>query len=176
MLKNPVGQHEVRGTYSHAANSLLSTINFNLEDIRQWAILDSGATSHFLIPEAPTKNVQPATNPLKVTMPDGNSVYSTHICELDLPQLPKNACQGHIIPGLSRTLPPFRHKIMQCRMQSSTHRQWCHSNIQGGNSTEGQKMHQQWLTMVCETTRCSTGLEGIVVAKKLHPTSGQWGI
>ena len=102
MLKNHVQQPKINSTYAHAANSLLATINFNLEDIRNWAILDSGATSHFLIPDAPTINVRPATHPLHVTMPDGNSVHSTHTCELDLPQLPKRARQGHIIPGLSK--------------------------------------------------------------------------
>ena len=101
-MRNAVGQRTSHRKYSHAANSLLATINFNLEDIRNWAILDSGATSHFLVPDAPTINVQPALNPLHVTMPDGNSVSSTHTCELDLPQLPKQARLGHIIPGLSK--------------------------------------------------------------------------
>ena len=102
IMRNAVGQRTSHRKYSHAANSLLATINFNLEDIRNWAILDSGATSHFLVPDAPTINVQPALNPLHVTMPDGNSVSSTHTCELDLPQLPKQARLGHIIPGLSK--------------------------------------------------------------------------
>ena len=30
--------------YAQAANSMLKTINFNLEDIKDWAILDSRAT------------------------------------------------------------------------------------------------------------------------------------
>ena len=44
--------HKSTSTYSHAANSLLKTIDFNLEDIKQWAILDSGATSIFLLSDA----------------------------------------------------------------------------------------------------------------------------
>ena len=64
--------------------------------------MDSGATSHFLVPEAPVTNVQPALTPLRVTIPDGNQVSSTHTCELDIPGLPKKAREGHIIPGLSK--------------------------------------------------------------------------
>ena len=30
-----------------AANSMLKTINFNLRDIKDWAILDSGAKRHY---------------------------------------------------------------------------------------------------------------------------------
>ena len=97
MMKNPVVQKKVGSSYASAANSLLGTINFNLEDIRNWAILDSGATSHFLVPEASTINIQLALHPLPVIMPDGNSVASTHACKLNLPQLPSKARLGHII-------------------------------------------------------------------------------
>ena len=31
--------------YVQAASSMLKTINFNLEDIKDWTLLDSGATS-----------------------------------------------------------------------------------------------------------------------------------
>ena len=102
MRRNPSGQRQVRGTYTYAANSLLSTVDFSVEDIRKWAILDSGATSHFLVPEAPVTNVRPAMTPLRVTIPDGNQVSSTHTCELQIPGLPKRAREGHIIPGLCK--------------------------------------------------------------------------
>ena len=64
--------------------------------------MDSGATSHFLVPEAPVTNVRPAVTPLRVTIPDGNQVSSTHTCELRIPGLPKKAREGHIIPGLCK--------------------------------------------------------------------------
>ena len=79
----------------------LSTINLNQHNIHEWAILDSGATSHFLLTTAPTTNKKAALNPLHVTMPDGNQVQSTHTCELDIPQLPANARDDHIVPGLA---------------------------------------------------------------------------
>ena len=79
----------------------LSTINLNQHNIHEWAILDSGATSHFLLTTAPTTNKKAALNPLHVTMPDGDQVQSTHTCDLDIPQLPANARDGHIVPGLA---------------------------------------------------------------------------
>ena len=47
-----------RRQYAFAAGKLLRTINFDIEDIREWAILDSGATSHFLAVDAPVEEVK----------------------------------------------------------------------------------------------------------------------
>ena len=63
--------HKSASTYSHAANSLLKTIEFNLEDIKQWVILDSGATSNFLLSEAPMDDERQALNPITAKLPDG---------------------------------------------------------------------------------------------------------
>ena len=89
------------GNYSHAANALLKTVDLDMQSIKEWAILDSGATSHFLVTAAPTASVQVATNPLTVTIPDGSKVKSTHTCTLAIPELPPKARMGHIIPGLA---------------------------------------------------------------------------
>ena len=77
--------------YANAASSMLSTINFNVEDIKQWAILDSGATSHFLCMDAQATGVTPTKDPITVTIPDGTKLTSTHTRELDLPNLPQAA-------------------------------------------------------------------------------------
>ena len=87
--------------FANTASSMLATINFNLEDIKQWAILDSGATSHFLCTDAEAKDVRPTNDPITVTIPDGTKLTSTHTRELDLPNLPKAARTGHILPGMS---------------------------------------------------------------------------
>ena len=87
--------------YANAASSMLSTINFNVEDIRQWAILDSGATSPFLCMDAQATGVTPTKDPITVTIPDGTKLTSTHTRELDVPNLPKAARTGHILPGMS---------------------------------------------------------------------------
>ena len=64
--------------YAQAANSMLKTINSNLEDIKDWAILDSGVTSHFLVTDASATGISVATNPITVTIPDGTRLTSTH--------------------------------------------------------------------------------------------------
>ena len=78
-------------TNQPAPNMLLSTHDVNRENIKEWAILNSGASSHFLCLDAPVTNKQPATNPIMVMQPDGDAVVSTHTGDLDLPQLPQDA-------------------------------------------------------------------------------------
>merc|ERR1712051_1122989 len=39
--------------FAHAANTLLSTVNINKENIHEWAVLDSDSTSHFLVINTP---------------------------------------------------------------------------------------------------------------------------
>jgi hypothetical protein len=69
--------------------------------IKNWAILNSGATSHFLTTNTPAANIIPATVPIIARLPNGKQVQSTHTCTLDLPALPSGACAVHIIPGLA---------------------------------------------------------------------------
>lgn len=87
--------------HANAASSMLSTIDFNLEDIKQWAILDSGATSYFLCIDEAATGGKPTNNPITVTIPDGSKLTSTHTRELDLPHLPQATRTGHILPGMS---------------------------------------------------------------------------
>ena len=69
--------------------------------IKEWAILDSGVSSHFLVVGAPVTNKQVAVAPISVTLTDGDQLHSTHIGELDMPRLPKSARECHIIPDLA---------------------------------------------------------------------------
>ncbi len=74
------------GSLCHAlaASILLKTINVDAATIKQWAILDSGATSHFLTTNAPATNIVPAAMPrLIVCLPNGDKVQLTHTCTLD---------------------------------------------------------------------------------------------
>ncbi|KAL7465746.1 hypothetical protein ACHAXS_006063 [Conticribra weissflogii] len=66
-------------------------------------ISDAGATSTFLIPGAPVKNLTKATTPLAIQLPDGNTIYSTHTCSLDIDWLPEEATEAHIVPDLAHT-------------------------------------------------------------------------
>ena len=60
--------------------NLLRTVDFSQVDLKDWAILDSGATSNFLVTEAPVVDIVPAVNPLTVIIPDGSRVQSTYDC------------------------------------------------------------------------------------------------
>ena len=77
-----------RRQYAYAAKKLLKTVDFNIENIREWAILDSGATSHFLIIDAPVNDISTTMNPINVRQPDWACVASTHTHSLQIPNLP----------------------------------------------------------------------------------------
>ena len=64
-------------------------------------ILDSGASSHFLLSTAPVLNKMVADRPLTVRLPNGDTVRSSHIDELDLPLLPRGEREAHVVPGLT---------------------------------------------------------------------------
>ena len=90
------------GRFGYAAATILPTINMNDKNALTWGILDSGATSHFLISDAPVDNKKVCKNPLKVQLPDGHSVASSHKGELALHYLPKAARKAYVVPGLAR--------------------------------------------------------------------------
>jgi hypothetical protein len=64
------------------------------------AILDSGCTSNFLSAAAPYSDKQAAHVPLNMSMPNGTTIQSSHTCKLFLTDLPQQARQAHILPGL----------------------------------------------------------------------------
>ena len=65
--------------------SLLKIYDVRKENSKDWAVLDSGATSHFLVIDTTATQVTPAENPVTVTIPDGSTLKSAHVRELDLP-------------------------------------------------------------------------------------------
>ena len=84
--------------------SLLSTIDTDLANIREWAILDSGASSHFLQVDAPLTNKTEAANTIWVTVANGEKASSTHEGLLDVPDLPMKARYAHVLPGIKHSL------------------------------------------------------------------------
>jgi hypothetical protein len=63
-------------------------------------ILDSGCTSIFLSAAAPCSDNQAAQVLLNVNMPNGTTIQSSHTCNLLLTDLPPQARQAQILPGL----------------------------------------------------------------------------
>ena len=68
------------------------------------AISDSGATAHFIVKGAPVTNIKKAVFPLRITLPNGGIIHSTHTCNLDIPWLPNTITEAHIVPGIERSL------------------------------------------------------------------------
>jgi hypothetical protein len=63
-------------------------------------MLDSGCTINLLSTAAPCSDKQAAHVPLNVTMPNDTTIQSSHTCSLLLTNLPQQAWQAHILPGL----------------------------------------------------------------------------
>jgi hypothetical protein len=87
--------------YALAALLLLKSITTNADMIKRWAILNIGATSHFLTTSVPATYILPIAMPIIARLPNGDRVHSTHTCTLDIPLLPRGAHAAHIIPGLA---------------------------------------------------------------------------
>ena len=87
--------------YSSTHNNTTPTPTQHSTNSNNWAIVDSGASNHYLTTKAPATEILPATSPISITLPDGTTVESTHTCLLDLPQLPLEARRAHIIPQLA---------------------------------------------------------------------------
>ena len=73
----------------------------NLKPAAPTAISDTGATGHFLTSNAPVQNKQVTTNPISILLPNGNTLQSTHTCEVAIPGLRPAAKTAHVVPGLS---------------------------------------------------------------------------
>ena len=106
----PVANHLIANNqplYHPPQNMHLSTLDINLKNIREWEILDSGASSHFLVIGAPVTNKQVAVAPISDTLTDGDQVHSTHKGDLDMTQFPKSARVVSYHPRLGIILTHF---------------------------------------------------------------------
>jgi hypothetical protein len=89
-LNKDLSQHRLTPNpkYALASAALLRTVNIDMDAIRAWALLDSGATSHFLMTAASMTNMCPTSKPIIAWLPIGERVHSMHMCTLDIPTLP----------------------------------------------------------------------------------------
>ena len=84
--------------YPHA-DTMFNTSHINIVIYQE--IPDAGATGNFVPPETPVKKIKIYTNPLIINLPYGYQIKSTHTCQLDIPWLPAEAKEAHIVPGLA---------------------------------------------------------------------------
>ncbi len=59
---------------STPTDTLLKIITLTSTNPHDWAIVDSGSSSHFLTTAAPFKNMQPATTPIRAKLPNGDTM------------------------------------------------------------------------------------------------------
>ena len=64
------------------------------------AIVDTGATTIFIMEGTPVENKRIATKPLTINLPYGTKIKSTHCCDITIPGLP-TILTGNIVLGLS---------------------------------------------------------------------------
>ena len=48
-------------------------------------------------------NLERAKFLIAIKFPDGNIIYSTHTCNLNIPWIPHAVTEGHIVPGLAHS-------------------------------------------------------------------------
>ena len=67
--------------------------------IQHFGMMDTGTAGNFIFVQA---NVKMYTNnkSLKVVIPDGSSIHSTHECDIDWSLMLTHACHGHNILSL----------------------------------------------------------------------------
>jgi hypothetical protein len=65
------------------------------------AIVDSRCTGHFLLVNAPCLNKVNSRTPLRVRLPNGSTMESSHTAELDIPKLNAAASKAYVFPGMS---------------------------------------------------------------------------
>ena len=68
------------------------------------AVADTGMTGHYLTLDSPFTNKQKAVDPLPIQMQNGEVIKSTHTALLAHPDLPLQARQAYLFPGLTKIL------------------------------------------------------------------------
>ena len=64
-------------------------------------IVDTGATKHFLMPTTPLLIKKKIIPPLRIQLPNGTVLKSTHEVILQLTALPKESTKYHVFPHIT---------------------------------------------------------------------------
>ena len=97
----PTKHKALRALFEQEEIQLKAVSNNILATQVDCAISDLGATCHFLVKGTPIVNKELAVNPIKITLPNGLIIQSTHTCNIDIPWLPHHVTSVHIVPGLA---------------------------------------------------------------------------
>ena len=83
--------------YIYVVNTTLYSLEPTIND---HTIVNSGATNTFIVVNTKLKHKTPNLHYLPVTLLNGECMYTTLICKLDIPELPLKACLVHVLPCL----------------------------------------------------------------------------
>ena len=133
---------------------------------------DSGSTGHYIKIDHSTalKNVRPTKKGITVFLPDGKSIKSTHIGELDWPEVPKSARIAHIFPELKGSLISIGLLCENRLIAKFTDNTLEISNHKGRTIMQGTRcpITKMWLLPLSH--ECETATEQNFVAQILHET------
>ena len=90
-----------QGSWRYAMSNVLPKITSTEKYCIQCAILDSGASSHFILAEDLCVFNTPMSIPITLHPSNRQTVTSSHTCKLAFLHLPQKACVAHIMPGLT---------------------------------------------------------------------------
>ena len=96
---SPPSAHNVQ----KAPNADTITNALNIKIVVDMAVVDSVATVNFILPDTKVSNMKISKKPLIINLPDDTQLKSTHTCEINVPRLPKEARQAHVVPGMAHT-------------------------------------------------------------------------
>ena len=75
------------------------------------ALLDSGATSHYVTEWAPVIDKKEASAPIQVGLPDGTQLSATKQARLPFPTLPINAQDAYVVQGIQKISFPLENSV-----------------------------------------------------------------
>ena len=82
-------------------HNLYSVVNTSPSRSNASALADTGASGHYLKSEAPHELASRPVAPIQAKQPNGQILHSTKVCQLPLANLPEEARESHILPGLA---------------------------------------------------------------------------
>ena len=103
VIVSPNNSHNANNTKSSAY--MLNSCSSSTHISNHYAILDSGATDHYLHRNSNKEYIsQSGYHPITVTLPNGTTLTSTQKCKLPIRDMDSKATVGHVIPTLYKSL------------------------------------------------------------------------
>jgi hypothetical protein len=97
-IVNSIIELSNKSTFS---NPVINSVSSPPINNKHTMIPDTGCSGHYFMNTAPVSQITPAKTSLKVSLPNGHVIQSTHSAYLNIPGLPASARECHIFPELT---------------------------------------------------------------------------